>query len=102
MTRTYDEYLKENLKNTEEALAFFQVALEEFLENNNLTDFNKALDVLIKSHGSVANFAKISGINRTHLYKILNSEVEPKLSTLKNILDKLGYKITIVSRNKAA
>jgi len=95
MTRTFDEYLKENLKNPEEATAFFQVAIEEFLEDNNLANFNKALDILIKSQGSVAHFAKISGINRTHLYKILNSEVEPKLSTLKSILNSLGYKITI-------
>ncbi len=102
MTRTFDEYLKENLKNPEEALTFFQVAIEEFLEDNNLLNFNRALDVLIKSQGSVAQFAKMSGVNRTHLYKILNSEVEPKLSTLKNILEKLGYKITIVPVEKVA
>ncbi len=95
MARTFDEYLKENLKDSEEALAFFQVAIEDFLEDNNLKNFNKALDILIKSQGSIAEFARNSGINRTHLYKILNSEVEPKLSTLKGILNKLGYKITI-------
>lgn len=102
MTRTFDEYLKENLKDFDEAIAFFQVAIEEFLEDGNLAQFNKALDVLIKSQGSVAQFAKKSGINRTHLYKILNSEVEPKLSTLKNILNQLGYKITILPLEKVA
>ena len=102
MTRTFEQYLNENLKNPEEAITFFQVVIEEFLEDNNLSNFNKALGILVKSHGSVSNFAKISGINRTHLYKIFNSEIEPKLSTLKNILYQLGYKITISPIEKVA
>lgn len=96
MTRKFEYFLIEDFKNPQEALAFFQVTIEEFLENNDLTHFNHALDLLIKSQGSVSQFAKNTGISRTHLYKIFKSKSEPKLSTLKNILKELGYKITIV------
>ena len=102
MTRTFEEFLIEDFKTPQEALSFFQVAIEEFLENNNLTNFNHALDLLIKAQGSVTNFAKNTGISRTHLYKILKSKSEPKLSTLKNILGELGYKLTIAPLKKVA
>ncbi len=102
MTRTFEEFLIEDFKNPSEALAFFQVAMEEFLESNDLSNFNNALDVLVKSQGSVAQFAKNTGINRTHLYKIFKSKSEPKLSTIKNILNELGYKLTIVPYEKVA
>lgn len=102
MTRTFDEFLIEDFKTPQEALAFFQVAIEEFLENNNLSHFNRALDLLIKAQGSVTAFAKNTGISRTHLYKILKSKSEPKLSTLKNILNELGYKLTIAPLKKVA
>ena len=102
MTRNYKEFLIEDFKNPQEALSFFQVAIEEFLENNNLEHFNQTLDILIKAQGSVTNFAKNTGISRTHLYKILNAKSEPKLSTLKNILNQLGYKLTIMPLQKIA
>ncbi len=102
MTRTFEDFLIEDFKSPQEALSFFQVAIEAFLENNHLTHFNNALELIIKSQGSVTNFAKNTGINRTHLYKILNSKSEPKLSTLKNILGQLGYKITITPLNDVA
>ncbi|MDD3436250.1 MAG: helix-turn-helix domain-containing protein [Candidatus Gastranaerophilales bacterium] len=102
MTRTFEEFLLEDFKNPQEALAFFQVAMEEFLENNDLAHFNLALDLLIKSQGSVTQFAKNTGISRTHLYKIFRSKSEPKLSTIKNILNELGYKLTIIPLKKVA
>lgn len=102
MTRTFNEFLIEDFKTPQEALAFFQVAIEEFLESSDLTHFNQALDLLIKAQGSVTKFAKNTGISRTHLYKILKSKSEPKLSTLKNILSELGYKLTIAPLKKAA
>ena len=102
MTRTFKEFLKEDLKTTQEALDFFQVAIEEFLENNDLTHFNQALDILIKAQGNVTQFAKNTGISRTHLYKILRCKSEPKISTLQNILHELGYKIAIIPVKKVA
>lgn len=102
MTRTYEEFLIEDFKSPKEALAFFQVAIEEFLESNDLTHFNKALNLLIKAQGSITEFAKNTGVSRTHLYKILKSKSEPKLSTLKNILNALGYKLTISPMKRVA
>lgn len=98
MTRTFEEFLNEDLKSSQDALAFFQVVIEEYLENNDLSHFNHALDLLIKAQGSVTKFAKSAGISRTHLYKILKSKSEPKLSTLKSILNELGYKLTIAPK----
>lgn len=102
MTRKFEDFLMEDFKTPQEALAFFQITIEEFLESNDLKHFNQALSLLIKSQGSVVQFAKNTGISRTHLYKIFKSKSEPKLSTLKNILKELGYKITIVPSKKVA
>lgn len=102
MTRTFDDFLTDDLKNTEEALAFFQVTIEEFLQNNDLSAFNNALSMLIKSQGSVTQFAKNTGVSRTHLYKILKSKSEPKFSTLKQILNELGFEFSISPINKIA
>jgi len=101
MTRTFEEFLNEDLKSSQDALSFFQIVIEEYLENNDLSYFNRALDVLIKAQGSVTAFAKNAGISRTHLYKILKSKSEPKLSTLKSILSELGYKLTIAPKKAA-
>lgn len=102
MTRTYEEFLLNDFKDKAAALAFFQAAIEEFIENNDLAQFNYALNILIKAQGSVTQFAKNTGISRTHLYKILKSKSEPKLSTLKNILNELGYKLTITQFKNVA
>lgn len=101
MTRTFNEFLTNDLKDTQEALAFLKVAIEEFLQNNDLTDFNNALSVLIKAQGSVTQFAKNTGVSRTHLYKILKSKSEPKFSTLKQILCELGFEFTISPKKVA-
>ena len=102
MTRTFNEFLIDDFKNTEEALAFFKVAIEDFLQSNDFKTFNTALNLLIKAQGSVTSFAKNTGVSRTHLYKILKSKSEPKFSTLKQILSELGFEFKITPIKKVA
>lgn len=93
--RKLEEYLIESLNDPKEAKAFLNAALEEFQEDNDFQAFGNTIELLIKSQGSMSNFAKETDINRTHLYRIINNEVQPQFSTVSNILKSLGFKLSI-------
>ena len=93
--RTFDDYLVESLQDPEEAQAFLNAALEDFQEDNDLKAFLLALEILIKSKSTVSKFAQQSEINRTHIYKILNNEVQPQFNTINNILKNLGFQLSV-------
>lgn len=54
-----------------------------------------------KKYG-VANLHRDTGISRSHLYGILEGRTEPKVSTLKKILETLGYNLVAQKRSKSA
>ncbi|HBG50028.1 MAG TPA: hypothetical protein DDW90_11165 [Cyanobacteria bacterium UBA9971] len=91
----FDEYLIQDLKDTELAQAYLQEILNEYYIDKDIDLFLHCLKPLIKSHGSVAKFAEKTGINRTYLYKIFNHKVKPEFQTLVNILEKLGFEFTV-------
>jgi len=98
--RKLEDYLTESLKDTKEAQAFLTAALEEFQEDNDFEAFANALEILIKAQGSVSQFSKDTDINRTHLYRIINNEVQPQFSTISNILKSLGFKLSVKRTKK--
>jgi len=93
--RKLDDYLTESLKDPKEAQAFLNAALEELQEDNNIEAFSNALNILIRSQGSISEFAKNTAINRTHLYRITGNAVQPQFSTITNILNHLGFKLSV-------
>lgn len=97
--RKLDDYLVESLKDPKEAQAFLNTILEEFQEDNDFEAFSNALEILIKAQGSLSGFSKDSSISRTHLYRIINNEVQPQFITIANILKSLGFKLS-VRRNR--
>ncbi len=93
--RNYRESLLEALKNPEEAIAYLEVALEEFFEDHDKTSFLKALRTIAEAQGGLTDLANKSNLNRPNLYKALSGKGNPKLETIGAILKALGFKLHV-------
>jgi probable addiction module antidote protein len=48
----------------------------------------------------MSRLSRASGVDRAHLYTLLSSEGDPRLTTLSAILDTLGFKLDISLKKK--
>lgn len=85
------EYLKDNIELQKE---YVNELLNEYLTDNNSEVFLSALKPLIQLHGSINDFAKKTGINRTYFYKLFKQEVKPEFPTILLIIRGLGFDIS--------
>ena len=92
-TQKYEDSLIESLKDPIEAAAYLTVHIEDDSKYVEET-FLLALRDVAKAYG-VKEVAEKAKVGRESLYKILSGSVNPKLNTLRNILDSMGLKITI-------
>ena len=84
------DYLKDNIELQKE---YINELLNEYLKDNNVDIFLSSLKPLIQLHGSINDFAKHTGINRTYFYKIFKKEVKPEFPTIMTIINGLGFDI---------
>lgn len=89
------DYLKNDIELQREYLSEL---LNEYLKDNNAEAFLTALKPLIKLNGSITEFAKKSGINRTYFYKLFRKEVVPEFPTIVLIIKNLGFNIDLSLR----
>jgi probable addiction module antidote protein len=97
----FDDYLIQDLKDSESAQNYLQEILTEYYNDKNIDLFLHCLKPLIKAQGSISRFSEKTGINRTYLYKIFNNKVKPEFHTLVNILENLGFQFTVKSKKCA-
>jgi probable addiction module antidote protein len=101
MTRKYknsvpfDEIMDKFLSNEENIKEYLNVALEDFIEDNNFNAFYKQLERVIKARGNISEFCEKIDINRSNLYDIFNNKSNPRLDTIAKILKELGYTLKI-------
>ena len=86
-----EEYLQSDLELQKE---YLNQLLNMYIEDGNIEAFLSALKPIIKLHGSISEFAKKTGINRTYFYKLFKNEVTPELPTLVLIIKNLGFDIS--------
>ncbi len=86
------DYLKDDIEMQKE---YISGLLYEYLRDNNADAFLSALKPLIQLHGSISDFAKKSGINRTYFYKLFKKEVTPEFPTIVLIIKNLGFNIDV-------
>lgn len=86
------EYLKDDIELQKE---YITQLLDEYIKENNLDLFLSALKPLIELNGSVSEFAKKTGINRTYFYKLFRKQVKPELPKLVLIIKNLGFDINL-------
>ncbi|MFH1030455.1 MAG: addiction module antidote protein [bacterium] len=90
-TRKFNNYLIESLKDSKEASAYLNAALEEYKKDNNAEAFLSALRDVAQARGGISQLAQKTKLNRQNLYRALSGKGNPQLLTLGNILSGLGF-----------
>ena len=94
--RTLHEFLMERFAaDSEEAIGYLDVALEEYQEDGDTLFFLLGLQHVIEARGGVSEVAKKIGIAPQVLSDVLSSEKAPRLDTLNTILQGLGCRLSI-------
>lgn len=90
--RDFQELLLEQLKDPKEAAAYLKAALAD--EDERV--FLVALRDVWEARGSnLADLAEETHLNKQNLYRMLSKEGNPRFSSLKTILDVIGFEIEL-------
>jgi len=89
--RRYEDVLDEDLQDPAEALGYLNACLED----GDPEVFLMALRDVARSRGGVAKLAKVTELNREHLYRMLSENGNPELRSLEALLDALGFRLTV-------
>ncbi len=94
-TGSFNDYILNDLKTDEDIKEWINIGFEEFLKDNDLTAFVKALEYAVRAKDSILGISKKTGISRANLYAIFNGKQQPQLSTALRIIKELGYTVKI-------
>lgn len=99
-TKKYDDSLIASLKDPKEAAAYLNTHLEE--EGRDSEElFLMALRDVAKAYG-IAEIADKTQFGRESLYKALSPSGNPKLTTLRQLLQVMGLKLSVKIAKKIA
>lgn len=93
----YEYGLKKALCDPMEAAAYLNAALED----GSQEIFLLALRDVAEARG-ISRLAQETSLNRENLYRILSEKGNPQFSSLKALLDSLGFKLAVEIKNAAA
>lgn len=96
--RDWQDILIEDLKDTKEAEAYLQVALEEYESDGDWDMFLVAMKNVIEAQGGMTWLAKKTGLNRPNLYNALKAGGNPTFATIGKIINALGYGFVVSKR----
>lgn len=94
-TGSFNEYILNDLKTDEDIKEWINIGFEEFLQDNDLNAFVKALEYAVRAKDSILGISKKTGISRSNLYAIFKGEQQPQLSTALKIIKELGYTVKV-------
>lgn len=94
-TGSFNEYVLNDLKTDADIKEWINIGFEEFLADNDLNSFVKALEYAVRAKDSISGISKKTGISRSNLYAIFNGQQQPQLSTTLKILKELGFSIKV-------
>lgn len=94
---TLSNYLKDQLQNEEEIIAYINAALEQYFIDHNKELFLYTLKEAIMAKGGVTKVSKASNINRQHIYRMLSSKGNPSFDNIGSLLDVLGLQLKVES-----
>ncbi len=93
----YDEGLREDLNNPEEARAYLNAAIED----GDQEVFLLALRDVAEAKG-MSEVARNAHLNRENVYRILSSKGNPQLSSLTALLHSVGLKLAVEVERQVA
>ena len=96
-SKPYQEWLIEQLKDHDEAVAYLNAALEESLKGDEESAalFLMALRNVAEAQEGIAALAKRTGMGRESLYKTLSGKGNPKWHTLVTLVIALGLNLRL-------
>jgi len=101
-SRPYKELLIESLKDPEQAVAYLNAALEEDGEEKESYElFLVALRNVAEAWG-FTHLATVSDLDRSGIYKMLSQKGNPRISSLKSLLDSMGLRLAVTLKNDKA
>ena len=92
----FDEYLTGQLKDSKLAEQYLKTALED----DDPRVFLQALRRVAQARG-IAKVAAKSKLNRESMYRMLSTRGNPSLRSLGALLDSLGFRLTVQSKDAA-
>lgn len=98
---SWDEYLNNELMDPCEAIAYLEVALEEYQTNGNTEHLMQAVKRVAEARGGISKLAQETNLSRQNLYKIFSNKTSPRFDTLSKILRVLGFTIVIKPFNSS-
>lgn len=99
-TGSFHDLLIESLRDEEKAVAYLQVALDEYQEDGDTEVFLLALRNVVEAKGGIGLLAKKTHLNRQSLYNTLSQKGNPSLNTLGRVLKNLGFHLSIESAHR--
>jgi len=90
-TIKYDDDLRRRLKNPKYAVGYLNACLEDDDEGV----FLLAVRDVARVHGGLRQLAKKAGLNREHLFRMLSKNGNPRLHSLRQLVEALGFKLVL-------
>jgi len=88
----YQEDLIESLQDPQEAIAYLNAALMDEDERIFLLALKNVLEA---QGGDMTTLAEDANLNRENLYRILSRKGNPKLTSIKSVLNALGLELAV-------
>lgn len=95
--RSFRAFHLEELKDSEKAKIYLEIALEEHQKDGDTHAFLLALRDVAEARGGLGKLARETGLNRSNIYKALTEEGKPHFQTVEKILHCLGYRLSVES-----
>ena len=92
---SFNDYILSDLKTDDDIKEWLNIGFEEFLKDNDLNAFIKALEYAVKAKDTIMGMSKKTGISRSNLYAVFKGEQKPQLSTALKIIKELGYTLKV-------
>ena len=88
---SYHDDLLRRLKNPKYAVGYLNACLEEDDEGA----FLLAVRDVAQVHGGLRQLAKKTHLNREHLFRMLSKSGNPRLHSLRQLVEALGFKLVL-------
>jgi probable addiction module antidote protein len=90
--RNFDEFINEELQNSE----FASTYLQESLEEGGIPLFLIALRQVIQAKKGLTKVLQQTDLDQDNIYKTVFEQENPPLLTIEKVLKSLGMKLTII------
>ncbi|MDJ0702494.1 MAG: putative addiction module antidote protein [Leptolyngbyaceae cyanobacterium MO_188.B28] len=90
-TEDYDDFLLEELRDTETAAEYLSASIE----SGSMDEFLVALRNVANAHRGIGVLSEITTLNRQSMYKMLSAEGNPTLGSLLTVLKAIGLTLTV-------